>query len=66
LENKVSIGISTINQDTQNDLTLEEFIRRADNALYEAKHRGRGQVVSHFCMSQSRRQCPFLQTEVSI
>lgn len=65
LDGKVSIGIATINQDTQNDLSLEEFIRRADNALYEAKHRGRGQVVSHFCMSQSKRQCPFLQAEIS-
>lgn len=65
LENKVSIGISTINQETQGDLTLEEFIRRADNALYEAKHRGRGQVVSHFCMSQSKRQCQFLRAEMT-
>lgn len=66
MENKISIGIATINQDTQDDLTLEEFIRRADNALYEAKHRGRGQVVSHFCMSQSKRQCQFLRAEMTI
>jgi len=66
MENKISIGIATINQDTQGDLTLEEFIRRADNALYEAKHRGRGQVVSHFCMSKSKRQCQFLHTEITI
>lgn len=65
MENKISIGIATINQDTQGDLTLEEFIRRADNALYEAKHRGRGQVVSHFCMSQSKRQCQFLRAEMT-
>ena len=63
LDNKVSIGIATINQDTQNDLSLEEFIRRADNALYEAKHRGRGQVVSHFCMSQAHQKCPFLRPD---
>ena len=66
LENKVSIGISTINQDTQNDLTLEEFIRRADNALYEAKHRGRGQVVSHFCMSQANQKCAFLRPGMTL
>lgn len=66
MENKISIGIATINQETQDDLTLEEFIRRADNALYEAKHRGRGQVVSHFCMSQSKRQCQFLRAEMTI
>jgi diguanylate cyclase (GGDEF)-like protein len=66
MENKISIGIATINQETQDDLTLEEFIRRADNALYEAKHRGRGQVVSHFCMSQLKRQCQFLRAEMTI
>jgi diguanylate cyclase (GGDEF)-like protein len=59
LKNKVSIGIATINQDTHDDLTLEEFIRHADNALYEAKHRGRGQVVSHFCISHAKLQCQF-------
>ena len=58
MENKISIGIATINQDTQDDLTLEEFIRRTDNALYEAKHRGRGQVVSHYCMTEPKRPCP--------
>lgn len=60
MENKVSIGIANINQDTQDDLTLEEFIHRADNALYEAKNRGRGQIMSHFCMSHSKRECQFL------
>jgi two-component system cell cycle response regulator len=45
MEYKVSIGITTINADTPDDLSLEEFIHRADNALYEAKHRGRGQAV---------------------
>ena len=54
MENKVSIGIANINQDTQDDLTLEEFIHRADNALYEAKNRGRGQIMSHpACHSRS-------------
>lgn len=59
MEEKVSIGIATINQDTTDNLTVEEFIRRADHALYEAKHRGRGRVVSHFCISQSKHQCQF-------
>jgi two-component system cell cycle response regulator len=62
LENKISIGIATLNQDSRSDLTVEEFIRHADTALYEAKHRGRGQVVSHFCMSNGNQQCPFLRT----
>lgn len=45
MENKVSVGISAIDADTTDDLTLEEFIRRADNAMYQAKHQGRGRVV---------------------
>lgn len=59
MSNKVSIGITTIDQHTSDTLTLEEFIRQADNALYEAKRRGRGQVVSHCCadMSATKRRC---------
>ena len=49
MEDKVSIGITTINPDTPNGLTLEEFIRRADNELYEAKRNGRGRVAVEFC-----------------
>ena len=58
MHNKVSIGIASINQDTHEDLTLEEFIHRADNALYEAKNRGRGQIMSHFKMSQAKQKHP--------
>lgn len=59
MENKVSIGITSIGQDTSNDLTLEDFIRRADSALYEAKHRGRGQAVVDLCASQLNGKCLF-------
>jgi len=59
MENKVSIGITSINQDTQGDLSLEEFIRRADNALYEAKRRGRAQSVVDLCASQLNGKCVF-------
>lgn len=65
MDSKVSIGIANINQDTQDDLTVDEFIHRADNALYEAKNRGRGQIMSHFCMTQPSRKCQSLQTELS-
>lgn len=59
MENKVSIGITAINTETQDDLTLEEFIRRADNALYEAKHRGRGQAVIDLCVLQPNTEFQF-------
>lgn len=59
MENKVSIGITAINHDTRDGLTLEEYIRHADDALYEAKHRGRGQVVVDVCdSSQSNNFLP--------
>lgn len=58
-ENKVSIGITSINQNTPDDLSLEEFIRRADNALYEAKRRGRAQSVVDLCASQLNGKCVF-------
>ncbi len=58
MENKVSVGITSMNAATPDDLTLEEFIRRADHALYEAKHRGRGQVLVEVCSSPDSRACP--------
>ena len=57
MEHKVSIGITDINPDTPDGLTLEEFIRRADHALYEAKHRGRGRVVVDLCLSPGGAEC---------
>jgi len=57
MEHKVSIGITAINKETSDNLTLEEFIHRADSALYEAKHRGRGQAVVDLCSSRSKAEC---------
>ena len=51
MEHKVSIGITDINPNTPDWLTLNEFIRRADRALYAAKHRGRGRIVVDLCLS---------------
>ena len=59
MENKVSIGITSINRSTPDDLMLEEFIHRADNALYEAKHRGRGQSVVDVCKLSQNGNCQF-------
>lgn len=42
---KVSIGIASINMKTPDDLELENFVRQADDALYQAKRTGRGRVV---------------------
>ena len=66
MESKVSIGITAINNGTPDELTLEEFIHRADNALYEAKHRGRGQAVVDLCFSQSKGKCRFPCPEMAI
>lgn len=57
MANKVSVGVATINKDTDEELSLEEFIRRADDALYEAKRRGRGRIIVHPCASQANGAC---------
>lgn len=57
MENKVSIGITDINPHTPDSLTLGEFIHRADKALYEAKHRGRGRIVVDLCLEPDGSTC---------
>lgn len=57
MENKVSIGITDINPNTADGLTLEEFIHRADKALYEAKHQGRGRIMVDLCLSPDGSDC---------
>ena len=57
MESRVSIGVSTINKGTDDSLSLEEFVRRADNSLYEAKRLGRGQAQIHQCPSQRVGGC---------
>ena len=59
METKVSIGISTINPDTPDNLAVEEFIRRADSALYEAKRSGRGRAVVELCALSDSSGCRF-------
>jgi two-component system cell cycle response regulator len=54
---RVSIGISTIDMHTRNNLSLDEFIHLADSALYEAKHRGRGRAVVSQCSRGDMQVC---------
>lgn len=57
MSSRVSIGVATVNKDTSDDLQLEEFVRRADDSLYEAKRLGRGQAQIHQCPSQRGGGC---------
>ena len=57
MEGKVSIGITAINANTPDTLTLEEFIRRTDDALYQAKRQGRGRAIVEICPSQANGLC---------
>jgi diguanylate cyclase (GGDEF)-like protein len=58
MEGKVSVGITAINSETPNEVTLQEFIHHADHALYEAKHRGRGRVITEICECVDSSGCP--------
>lgn len=57
MDGKVSIGIAAIDQQTRDNLTLNEFIHLADSALYEAKRRGRGRVVITPCNRINTQLC---------
>lgn len=51
MNNKVSIGIVSISAEQNCTTDLQDFIKRADDALYHAKRTGRGRVVLSKFMS---------------
>jgi diguanylate cyclase (GGDEF)-like protein len=63
MDGKVSIGIATIDKDTPGNLSLEDFINRADSALYDAKRRGRGRAVVSQCNRTDTQECGSICTE---
>jgi diguanylate cyclase (GGDEF)-like protein len=59
MDYKVSIGITAIDADTPETFTLEEFVHKADKALYAAKRGGRGRAVVGLCPSPDSSGCAF-------
>lgn len=57
MDGKASVGIATIDRNTPDNFTLENFIHAADSALYEAKRRGRGRAVVAHCSNMDSRMC---------
>ena len=49
MNNKVSIGIVSMSAERNCSTDLQDFIKRADDALYQAKHAGRGRAVLSTC-----------------
>lgn len=52
MNNKVSIGIASISSEARLFDKAEDFIRCADDALYQAKRSGRGRVVVTACQHE--------------
>lgn len=49
MNNKVSIGIACLSAELNCTTSVQDFIKRADDALYEAKHAGRGRAIVSRC-----------------
>lgn len=57
MNNKISVGIATLSGSAGRFENTEEFIRCADDALYQAKRSGRGRVVVDSCDRDSFAGC---------
>lgn len=55
MNNKVSIGIACITAEHNDCTDVQDFIKRADDALYQAKHAGRGRAVLTTCNVEGKR-----------
>ena len=49
MNNKVSIGIVSLSAERNCSSDVQDFIKRADDALYQAKHAGRGRAIYSTC-----------------
>ena len=57
MNNKVSVGIASLSSESRQFENVEEFIRCADDALYQAKRSGRGRVVVNTCQCEGYTGC---------
>lgn len=55
MNNKVSIGIACITAEHNACTDVQDFIKRADDALYQAKNAGRGRAVLTTCNEDGNR-----------
>jgi len=65
MNNKVSIGIACITAEDNDCADVQDFIKRADDALYQAKHAGRGRAVLTTCSAERPAQEEYLPEPIA-